>query len=376
MPTSGLKHMNWNELQAATIEQTIAWAQPQPWCQAMAACQQDSVWHAEGDVWTHTQLVLRELVELDEWHNLSALDQCILKFTALFHDSAKPLTTEIDEQGHVRSPKHSMKGEHLTRNVLRDVGADLLTREAIARQVRYHGRPTFLAEREQPEHEIVRMSWLANNRWLYLFALADRRGRQAAESNRTEEDLAYWKLLAEELDCYVASYPFATEHARYTFFRESKPNLHYVPHENFTCEVILMSGLPGSGKDTWIRLNCPEWPVVSLDQLRGELEIEPTENQGQVAQLAKERCREYLRAGQSFIFNATNLLRTTRGRWLELFHAYNARIRIVYKEPPLRTILQQNRDREAAVPESVILKLAQRCEVPTWDECHELNLLP
>ncbi len=73
-----------------------------------------------------------------------------------------------------------------------------------------------------------------------------------------------------------------------------------------------MSGLPGSGKDTWICQNCPDHPVVSLDQLRQEMEIEPTDNQGQVAQAAKELCREHLRRGQSFVFNATNLLRATR----------------------------------------------------------------
>lgn len=365
--------MNWEELKDASIDELIAWAEPQHWCQAMAACMQDSQWHAEGNVWTHTKLVMHELAKLDDWTRLTAIDLCVLKLTALFHDAAKPLTTEIDElTGHVRSPKHSIKGEHLARNVLRELGADLLTREAVARQVRYHGRPAFLVDRTQPEHEIVRMSWLANNRWLYLFAQADTRGRDTLDSDRPEENLSYWKLLAEDLGCYNAPYPFATQHARYRFFQEPEPNLHYVPHENFACEVTLMSGLPGSGKDTWLRQNCPDLPVVSLDQLRSELEIDPTENQGQVAQLAKERCREHMRAGQSFVFNATNLLRSTRDRWLRLFNAYNAKIRIVYTEPAFSTILQQNQQRATAVPESVIVKLAQRCEVPAWDECHEL----
>lgn len=367
--------MNWEELKNATIEETIAWAEPQSWCRAMADCAQDEQWHAEGDVWTHTQLVMRELQHLNDWDQLSDDDRCVLKLTALFHDSAKPQTTELDElTGRVRSPKHSVKGEQLARNVLQALEADLPTREAIARQVRHHGRPVFLAEREQPEHEIVRMSWLANNRWLYLFALADNRGRDSETRDRPEENLAYWKLLAEELGCYESPYPFATQHARYLFFRDAEPNLYYVPHEAFSCDVIMMSGLPGSGKDTWIRQHRPDWPVVSLDQLRSEMEVEPTENQGQVAQAAKERCREHLRSGQSFIFNATNLLRTTRTRWLELFAAYNARIQIVYLEPPLSRILRQNKEREAAVPASVIYKLATRCEVPTWAECHELEL--
>lgn len=27
----------------------------------------------------------------------------------------------------------------------------------------------------------------------------------------------------------------------------------------------MMSGLPGSGKDTWIQENLPDWGVISLD---------------------------------------------------------------------------------------------------------------
>src|SRR5690606_5547495 len=166
--------------------------------------------------------------------------------------------------------------------------------------------------------------------------------------------------------------PFATDHARFTFFRQREPNLHYVPHEEFSCTVALMSGLPGSGKDTWLFRNRNELPVVSLDDIRGELGVEPTDDQGRVAQLAHERCREYLRSGTSFAFNATNTMRQTRGRWLNLFADYNARIEVVYLEPPFEDLLVQNKARSKAVPEPVICKLADKCEPPTWTECHSL----
>ena len=178
--------------------------------------------------------------------------------------------------------------------------------------------------------------------------------------------------MAEEASCFDQPYPFANDHARFLFFRQQPPNLHYVPHEEFSCTVTLMAGLPGSGKDTWLSLNRSELPVVSLDDIRGELDIEPTDNQGAVAQLARERCREFLRAGTSFAFNATNTLKQTRGRWLDLFCDYNARIEIVYIEPPFETVLRQNKARSMVVPESVIRKLADKCEPPTWTECHSL----
>ncbi len=368
--------MNWETLKTKSIDQVIDWASTQAWCDAMARCAQDSQWHAEGDVWTHTQRVLRQLEMLADWDNLSDLDRPKLIFTALFHDIAKPITTEVDpETGRVRSPKHAVKGEQMARSILRGLECDLETRESICRMVRYHGRPVFLLERSDPVEEVVRLSWVVDNRLLYLFALADARGRDTDSMDRPEDNLHCWKLLAEEYGCFSAPYPFATEHARLTYFRHAEPNLHYVPFEDAASTVTLLSGVPGSGKDFWIGKNRPKLPVVSLDSLRDELDSAPTDNQGQVAQLARERCRELLREKTSFIFNATNILRSTRGRWIDLFWDYKARVELVYVEPPLSKILHQNRNRNQVVPERVIRNLVEKCEPPTLLEGHNLTFV-
>jgi putative nucleotidyltransferase with HDIG domain len=365
--------MTWSELSQRSLDGILAWANDQPWCRAMAECQQDAEWHAEGDVWTHTKMVCAQLPNLAEWPDLSAHDRTVLIFTALFHDAGKPVTSQVDPvTGHTVSPKHAIKGEFLARNVLRDLVCDVRTREEIARMVRFHGRPVFLLEKPEPSHEVVSLSWLVNNRLLYLFALADTRGRSTREMSRPEENLHFWKLMAEEHDCFDRSYAFANDQARFLFFRQQPPNLHYVPHEEFAMTLTMMSGLPGSGKDTWLRQHRPDLPVVSLDTLREELEIEPTGNQGEVARLARERCRELLRSKTSFAFNATNLQKLMRKRWIDLFADYGARIEIAYLEPEFNVILQQNSRRERPVPKAVIQSLAERCEPPTWTEAHQL----
>jgi putative nucleotidyltransferase with HDIG domain len=365
--------MNWQALKRSALPEIIAWAQTQPWCQAMAACAQDGEWHAEGDVWTHTKMVLHELEKLDEWLALLPEEKLVLIFVGLFHDAAKPLTSEVDlETGRITTPGHAVKGEHLARAILRDLACDLRTREQIAQLVRYHGRPAFLPEKPEPLHEVVKLSWLVNNRLLYLFALADTRGRDTDSMSRPEENLHYWKLMSEEAGCFDRPFPFATDHTRFTFFRQREPNLHYVPHEDFSCEVTMLAGLPGSGKNTWLARNRPDLPVVSLDDLREELEIDPTENQGEVAQLAQERCKELLRAKTSFAFNATNTLKQTRARWIDLFANYGAHIEIIYLEPPMQKLLTQNKSRSKSVPEKVIQRLAGKCDPPTWLECHRL----
>jgi len=134
------------------------------------------------------------------------------------------------------------------------------------------------------------------------------------------------------LNCFEKPYQFGIDHARFVFFRQKEPNLHYVPQEEFSCNVTLLSGLPGSGKDSWLKKHRNDLPILSLDDVRKELDIAPTDNQGKVAQLAKERRREHLRNRVPFAFNAINTMKLTRTRWIDLFADYNARIEIVYVE--------------------------------------------
>ena len=68
-------------------------------------------------------------------------------------------------------------------------------------------------------------------------------------------------------------------------------------------------------------------------------------------------------------------MRLTRRRWIDLFADYQARIEIVYVEPPMAVILAQNKRRERPVPEKVIRGLAARCEPPTIAEAHGLRLV-
>jgi predicted kinase len=367
---------SWEEVRRASTDQVLAWAEAQPWARAMAHCRQDSVWHAEGDVWTHTRMVVAEVERLPEWPSLDRDAQLQLLFTALFHDAGKPATTAIDPAtGRTHSPKHALAGMEIGRAVLRDLGCDLAMREEIVALVRYHGRPPYLLEKPDPAHEVISLSWLVNHRLLYLFALADTRGRRAREMSRPADDIHLWRMVAEENGCFDRPYAFANDHARFLFYRGALSSLHYAPREEYRCTVTLLSGLPGSGKDTWLARHRPELPVVSLDDLRVELDVDATENQGAVIQAAREGCRELLRAGRDFAFNATNTVRQTRKRWIDLFADYGARVEVVYVEPPLPVILQQNARRSKPVPRQVIEHLLEKLEPPTWAEAHSVHLV-
>ena len=125
-----------------------------------------------------------------------------------------------------------------------------------------------------------------------------------------------------------------------------------------------MSGLPGSGKNTWIETHASDLPVISLDAIRKQTGIGAIGNQGPVIQVAREQARTFLRVGRDFVWNATNLSRDRRTQLIDLASAYNARIRIVYVEASSERLFRQNRQRESAVPVSVIESMMDRWEIP------------
>lgn len=71
--------------------------------------------------------------------------------------------------------------------------------------------------------------------------------------------------------------------------------------------------------------------------------------------------------------NATNTVRKTRAKWIDLCADYGARIEIIYLEAPLPELLEQNRNRPTAVPESIIQRLLEKLEPPMRVEGHAVR---
>ncbi len=367
---------SWSEIVEASNSDIITWAESRPWCAPMRACQQDPQWHAEGDVWTHTRMVLDELIQLEGFTEASRADQIVLLLTAIFHDSGKPATTIVEAAtGRIRSPKHAAIGARIARTHLMEVGCPYQIREHISHLVLFHGRPPYLGSNRAAEHDVIRVSTYVSNRLLYLFAVADTRGRICNDENGYKEEvLDLWKIHAQEADCFDEPYAFANDHARFLYYRNELDNLHYQPWEEYRCRMTLVCGLPGAGKDTWLETERPGLPVVSLDGIRREMKIAPTDNQGVVVQRAKEQCRQFLRDRVDFAVSATNVARQIRQLWIDIGADYNARIEIAYVEPDLDTIHAQNKSRtgQAVVPAKVIDRLIGKLDPPTLAQCHEL----
>ena len=136
-----------------------------------------------------------------------------------------------------------------------------------------------------------------------------------------------------------------------------------------------MSGLPGTGKDTWIQNHYSHLPMLSLDEIRKQLGILPTEPQAPVIDAARETAKELLRKKQSFVWNATNLTYQTRSKQVQFFSAYGAATKIVYLETSWEQQLSRNAGRKDSVPEQAICHMQRKLELPqrweaSWVEWH------
>lgn len=339
---------------------------------ALRATRQDPVYHAEGDVWTHTQAAAEAMKSMPAWQLLNAEERFITYAAILFHDIGKPATTQHDDDGRIRSPGHAATGAKIARSLLYREGVPFDLREAVCALVRWHALPPRITDRANPEREAIRAGMSARTDLLMIVVEADARGRALVPSEYLDA-IAIYRGLAEELGMLRAPYAFFSDHTRFRYFQDSSKHHRDQIFDDTRSPVTLLCGLPASGKDHWIREKASGLPVVSLDQIRSSLGIDPAGKQGRVIEAAREQARVFLREGQAFVWNATNTTRLTRERVIRLLADYHARIHAVYLEAPWPEILHRNKQREAQVPEKVMHKLLRNLEIPDTTEAHQVT---
>ena len=340
---------------------------------------QEPRWHGEGDVLTHTRLVLEALEAAPEFWALDVERRAALWLAALLHDVGKAACTRL-EGGAWTSPHHGQAGARLVRALLwREYGLagearGRGLRELVCTLIRHHAAPAHLFEAPHPERRLLRLAAqgelvpLFSLRLLKMLAEADARGRLAADRAEVLERLELGFLPAEELGILERPYAFDSPRAELAYFEGRLAYPAQELYDDSWGEVLLLCGLPGTGKDTWLRANAPGLAVVSPDEVRAEYGLPPTGPQEEVMRLAAERAKALLRQRIPFAWNATSVSQSLRARQLELFSRYGARVRIVCLETGWETGLARSAARAEAVPETAIERMLERLEPPErWE---------
>lgn len=399
-----------------------------PCLYSYAATVQDTVWHAEGDVHIHTDMVMNEVRTLINQYQLNVTDALILYTAAIFHDYAKPLTTD------------SVFREHrlcITAKGHEEMGASLLTFtpppsyltddqwQTVIELVRYHDKPKMMAIRHSNNHDYWRLKLNCPRLdLLYLLEVADMKGRicndlddqlfylemfkHQAESfgvyslnvNDFKEDfvsevLANWSQYSSIVDKVYStlisrfvdidnpkavSQTNASEYSAQQLYNWMVSNLPscYGMVGSGSPHLVILCGLSGAGKTTYIRNTYVDYQVVSLDDIRSELTDRADQSNNElVVRLAHKRVAELLKERKNVVYDATNYRKDFRTKLAQVGFNYLAFVEIVLIKTTLSTCLINNKKRpvDETVSDDVIFEMQRRFQLPDVTEAHKFTII-
>lgn len=336
----------------------------------MLSTPQDPVYHAEGDVWTHTVMVVDQLLASSGYQTASLGERFVLWMAAMGHDVAKPSTTKDDGQGKIIAPGHSRKGAIDTRLALWEMNVPWGVRETISALITYHQVPFHaFSSRDQshPEYIARKVSLDTRIDLLCTLARADLLGRICPDQNKILDEINLFEELAKEMGCLDQPYRFPSpaSASRYVLSR-GRWGADQDVFEDHSCQVWVLSGLPASGKTTWREEK--GLPFVSYDDTRQKMKLRHGQDPMRVAHAVTEQAREFLRKGQDFIWDATHLTMSSREKALNLARQYKAKTHLVCLEAPKDDVFDRNANRQSSLSNQDLAAMTLKWDFPmAWE---------
>jgi predicted kinase len=347
---------------------------------------QDKHFHAEGDVWTHTKMVCDELFKNQEYIVAKDDSKFVMFYSALLHDISKPVCTKVEDDGRVTSKGHSKMGAVDVRILLWKANVPFDLRERICNIIANHQVPFFAFDDKSKDGKQLRtpeflanfLSWQLNLNELLVVAKSDMLGRTYVEKQKSIDDIDLFKMICDEQKCLFNPKEFPSVATRMKYFETNggiDPN--YIFHKDYGSKVIVLSGIPASGKNTWVKNNVESnIDVVSFDDEVERLNLKHSGNIGQAVHAATDKAKVLLANKDSFVFNATHLSRQMRDKTIDLVHRYNGEVKIVYLEAPYEEILKRNSQRDTTLRNNKIEEMLFKWDVPTKIESEEIEFYP
>ena len=334
-----------------------------PEIKALIGCQQNTDWHQEGDAYNHTKLVVQEMEKIIAENKINApAVQTTLLAAALLHDIGKPPTTYYNEdEGQWKTQDHGLAGDKIVRRLFFDE-PDVFKREAIAFMVRNHMTLHYIyGWSDKYKKKLIKLSYgHAPLQYMMWLNLADSHGSISYPENETEEQERI-DLIAKMVDTLDIRWNPYLEYmdrvTRYNELNNLNLNVSDIDQTTELFDVIIMCGLAGSGKSTFIKDNYPKLPVISRDVMRYEMGLTSSpdekiiarpDQEKKITKMMNDRIIELCKAGQSFVIDNMNLRYIYRQAVLKMVLPYNARITLAYVEAPdVETCIKR---REGQIP--------------------------
>lgn len=164
-----------------------------PELKATINCPQNETYHAEGDVWTHTMMVVNEAAKVRD----KVEYPLGFMMTALCHDLGKPLCTTIDEKG-IHSYRHETAGLPVVKEFISRLTNETKLINYVLNMTENHMRPHKCAKSKSSLKKTNHMfDVLITPHDLVMLAIADDNGRicDTPSDDRQEAEEFLWDRL-------------------------------------------------------------------------------------------------------------------------------------------------------------------------------------
>lgn len=133
---------------------------------------------------------------------------------------------------------------------------------------------------------------------------------------------------------------------------------------------LMVVGLPGSGKSTYIEKYYSNYRVHSSDAIREELsgDVNNQDINKQVFSTLHKRVKDDLVAGYNVVYDATNISWKRRKAFLQELKNINCHKECVLMATPFELCVQRNNERDRVVPYFVIERMYKNFDIPWYNE--------
>ncbi|WP_298775697.1 AAA family ATPase [uncultured Shewanella sp.] len=376
-----------------------------PLLRQFESTEQDPVWHGEGNVAVHTDWVLTALYQLFalEAHMLTGEQKQTLILSALLHDIAKPITTKrkcIQGEERVVAPKHEALGVDYLAIKLLELPLPHRVIINVMALVGHHQKPKLLVIKKSDFSDYLSLALEVDLAMIYWLERADFQGRVCEDLHQQLDYLELFKLFAKEYQLWNVNDPRLGLINKVQVKQTADEQLYlnnYVVSELASGKITLpeeaisttyenaqdyshlyvMCGISGSGKSTWIAQNLQNVEVISLDEIRQEINGKRAcqKNLGQVLQLAKLRLKQALANKRDVVWDATNLRFDHRKIICDFGRDYGALVTLVVFHLKEATLRSGNQQRTHAIPNDIISRQIEQWQWPSMNEAHRMLIV-
>lgn len=381
-----------------------------PLLKEMKNTEQDPVWHPEGNVHIHTDMVIDCIYDIFDSEKLTIDEKYILLMGAIFHDIGKPLTSkwkEVRGENHLTAAGHEIAGSSYIFYRFNEL--DIKFKDQILEIVSYHQKPKLLVIKDIVcEWQYKILTSKISGKLLYLFSLADLRGRTSLDRYEQIFYLEMFKEYCIEHNCYDSTSGLETEIKNYfkqnhSVFDENSLNylfgksvcrlfenessideIAYKYYENKInyATFYLMCGISGSGKTTFIRdlqKKHDDLEIIELDKLRSEHKLKSNnrrEIDGRVLQDAKLLIKRALADKRNVVLDACNIRKDFRDVFLDLAESYYALTHIVLIDIKMSTAINNDKNRGYRyLGEDIIFDQIKKFQIPERTESNLFSVV-